>query len=36
VIGAFTGGMTSTAGGVAAAIVFGYLNALLFKPKTKK
>lgn len=35
VIGAFTGGITSTAGGVAAAIVFGYLNALLFKPKTK-
>ena len=35
VIGAFTGGITATAGGVAAAIVFGYLNALLFTPKTK-
>ncbi len=36
VIGAFTGGITATAGGVAAAVVFGYLNALLFRPKTKK
>lgn len=36
VIGAFTGGVKATAGGVAAAIVFGYLNALIFTPKTKK
>ena len=36
VIGAFTGGITATAGGVAAAIFFGYLNALIFTPKTKK
>ncbi len=36
VIGAFTGGITATAGGVAAAIVFGYINALIFTPKTKK
>lgn len=36
VIGAFTGGITATAGGVAAAIVFGYLFALLFNPKTKE
>ncbi len=36
IIGAFTGGMTGTAAGVAAAIVFGYLAAIIFKPKTKK
>ncbi len=36
VIGAFTGGITATAGGVAAAIVFGYLCAVIFRPKTKK
>lgn len=36
VLGAFTGGITGTAGGIAAAIVFGYLCAVLFKPKTKK
>ncbi len=36
VLGAFTGGITATAGGVAAAILFGYLNAVIFKPKTKK
>ena len=35
VIGAFTGGITATAAGVAAALVFGYLVALIFKPKTK-
>ncbi|MGI6706963.1 MAG: stage V sporulation protein AE [Clostridia bacterium] len=36
VLGAFTGGITATAGGIAAAIFFGYLNAVLFNPKTKK
>ena len=36
ILGAFTGGITATAGGVAAAILFGYLNAVLFTPKTKK
>ncbi len=35
VIGAFTGGITATAAGVAAALVFGYLVAMIFKPKTK-
>ncbi|MBE5785185.1 MAG: stage V sporulation protein AE [Clostridiales bacterium] len=35
-LGAFTGGITATAGGVAAAILFGYLNAVIFTPKTKK
>ena len=34
-IGAFTGGITATAGGIAAAIVFGYIFALLCTPKTK-
>lgn len=35
-LGAFTGGLKATAGGIAAAIFFGYLNAVLFSPKTKK
>jgi stage V sporulation protein AE len=35
-IGAFTGGLTATAGGIAAAIFFGYIFALIFNPKTKK
>lgn len=35
ILGAFTGGIKATAGGVAAAILFGYLNALIFKPKNK-
>lgn len=36
ILGAFTGGITATAGGIAAAIFFGYLNAVLFNPKTKR
>jgi stage V sporulation protein AE len=36
ILGALTGGITSTAGGIAAAVFFGYLVALIFKPKTKK
>jgi stage V sporulation protein AE len=36
ILGAFTGGITGTAGGITAAIVFGYLVAIIFKPKTKK
>jgi stage V sporulation protein AE len=35
-LGAFMGGITATAAGVAAAILFGYLNALIFNPKMKK
>ncbi len=35
IIGAFTGGITATAGGVAAAIFFGYLFALVSRAKTK-
>lgn len=35
-LGVFTGGIKGTAGGVAAAIVFGYLMAVIFNPKTKQ
>lgn len=35
-LGALTGGVSSTAGGITAAIVFGYLAAVIFTPKTKK
>jgi len=35
ILGAFTGGVTAGAGGIAAAIFFGYLAALIFKPKMK-
>lgn len=35
-LGAFTGGFTSAAGGICAAVFFGYLVSLLFKPKEKK
>lgn len=34
-IGIFTGGVVGTAGGVAAAIFFGYLMAVVFKSKPK-
>lgn len=34
-IGVFTGGLTATAGGIAAAIFFGYLVSLLFNSKMK-
>ena len=34
-LGAFTGGVTAAAGGISAAIVFGYLLALLFKSGDK-
>ncbi len=33
--GAFTGGLTATAAGVTAAVFFGYLFAIIFKPKMK-
>ena len=35
-LGVFTGGFSSAAGGICAAIFFGYLVSLLFKPKEKK
>ena len=34
-LGAFTGGLSATAGGIAAAVFFGYLAALLFRPRPK-
>lgn len=34
-IGAFTGGLTATSAGIAAAIVFGLVIALIFKPGDK-
>jgi len=34
-LGIFTGGLTATAGGLAAAMFFGYIFALLCKPKEK-
>lgn len=34
-LGAITGGLTATAGGIAAAIVLGLLVAFIFKPKPK-
>lgn len=34
-IGALTGGLTASAGGIAAAIFFSLLIALIFKPKDK-
>ena len=34
-LGAFTGGLTANAAGIAAAVVFGYLFAIIFKPKIK-
>ena len=34
-LGAFTGGIISGAGGISAAIFFGYFAALIFKPKMK-
>jgi len=34
-MGAFTGGLTSTAAGIAAAVFFGAMAALVFKPRPK-
>ena len=34
--GAITGGVKAAAGGIAAAVLFGYAFALIFTPKTKK
>ena len=35
-IGAFTGGLKASSGGIAAAVFFGYIAALISKPKMKK
>ena len=34
-LGAFTGGLEATAGGIAAAIFFAFVFSLIFKSKTK-
>lgn len=36
VLGAFTGGLSATAGGITAAVTFSYVFALVFSSKTKK
>ena len=36
ILGALAGGLTATAGGIAAAVFFGVLMAILFKPKDKR
>ena len=35
-LGIFTGGVIQTAGGITAAIVFGYLAAIIFNPRIRK
>ncbi|MDY4976435.1 MAG: stage V sporulation protein AE [Clostridia bacterium] len=35
ILGVFSGGLSATAGGIAAAIIFGWLVSILFKPKAK-
>lgn len=36
VLGIFKGGLTASAAGIAGALIFGYLGALVFKPKMKE
>ncbi len=35
-VGAFTGGIKASSGGIAAAVFFGYIASLISKPKMKK
>ena len=35
VLGIFTGGLTATAGGIAASVIFSFFVALIFRSKTK-
>ena len=35
ILGALSGGLSATAEGISAAILFGWLAALIFRPKTK-
>lgn len=35
-LGVFTGGLAATAGGIAAAVVFGLLMAIIFRPGEKR
>lgn len=34
-VGIFTGGLTASSGGIAAAIIFAFLVAIIFKPNSK-
>jgi len=36
ILGIFTGGVQAAAGGITAAVFFGYLIAIIFDPKTKR
>ena len=36
VLGLFTGGLTATSGGIAAAVIFAYIFSLIFSSKTKQ
>ena len=36
IVGAFTGGVKAAAGGISAAVFFGYIASLVAKPKIKK
>lgn len=35
-IGVFLGGLTASAGGISAALIFAYLSSIIFEPKMKK
>lgn len=35
ILGAFTGGLSKSAGGIAAALVFAYIASIIFKPKSE-
>lgn len=35
-LGIFKGGLTASSAGITGALIFGYLGALIFKPKMKK
>ena len=35
-LGIFRGGFTASAAGISAALIFGYIDSLIFKPKMKK
>lgn len=34
-LGIFTGGITAAAGGISAAIIFGFIMSVIFKPKSR-
>lgn len=36
ILGIFTGGLKASAGGISAALIFGYLTSLIFRPQMKK